>query len=292
MKTIILTLILSAFIFNCKAQNVDYIEKYHKVIYQGEKQLLFAHYDSALLYYQRAFANVPYGFSKDYRAAASIAHLCNNDKLAKSYLDSAIVRGFPYEYTKRAVKMYYKRKERIAFKIHYDSIYKLGLLKRDSNVQKKIQELIQRDQSHRRNLVNRTKEDDSLLNVDDSFVSAQLIKLLEQQRFGEKELGFIQYYNFTTILSHYVILWNEDMFFSLYKNGQIARLDYLFCILRKTIQGGYKSKYVTKYDKDGKLIDGKFHGTSEMDIIRIADGVPTKEEYIKLSKLKIPYYQP
>jgi len=280
MKRIILLSFLSLTCLKSFSQNVDYIEKYHKIVLKAELLLLENKCDSSLYYYQKAFSNVPYTFASDFKNAAYTAYLCENKELARQYIDSASVRGMPIK--KRLKKYYTNKADWVYFStIKYNQLINKGTGKTDSSMIHLIDSLYIEDQSVRQSKTydlswqNRCTETDSLI--------AECLRLyLLTGKISEGSLGRDAYRKFSIILFHYLFINDQDLIKKLYKNGCIDKGDFFYCITRPA-QWGKKTDFLVpemlKNDKYQIITD-------EIDNKRKEYGIPSVEQTKNLMKLR------
>ncbi len=256
-----------------KAQDVDYISNYHKIIYKSEQAIIKEDYNTALVYYDSAFNNVPYSFYNDYKNAAYIAYMANNNNKARQYLDSAVIRGVSF---KKQFKRYFddKSKWKRWKNTNYDSLVLVGTSRYDFKKIKIADSLGYIDQLYRTGGLKRNT--DSVLLYDDrnaKFIEQYLIN----NSLGEQELGAKKSGNIGLILLH---ISNEysPMIYYMYINGLIEKRIYYYAIVRKSLQFSQDSKYMSRRG----LVVSKREQDS-FDLKRKNDGIIT---IVELKKLK------
>ena len=267
--------------YNLFAQQKDYIELYHKVIYQGDLKMLEKQYDSALTYYEQAFSNVPYAFGFDYVTGAWLAYKTSKIEKACAYLDSAVLRGL---YIGGVHKEYFNNKEKWnEYKENkYPELFKIGQSRRNIFLVNLIDSLIKEDQKVR---INVSDEEFFRLSPKVDSSNAEILKAyINKSLMGEDVLGLECSWDFNTVLVHKLLM-DSDLMYKLYKEGKIYKVDYYYCIVRKSLQFDMDSKYL--YADKKKNINNK-----ELDKKRTEDGIPSIEMAKKLRKLRSSFYYP
>ncbi len=274
-------LLLTLFLYSCTlfSQDVNYINVYHKPILQAEEYILSSKFDSATVYYKKAFEQVPYVFCYDYVNAAYIAHRAGNNKLARVYLDSAVVRGAAIRLNR--MKIYFDDKQDwINFKKHkYYQLRKKGEARWDKKLISVVDSLYKEDQKYR-SLATKSMTNVSYYDVvrkNDSLVAIHVKKLLQSGKLTENSVGFKCFIQVSTIIYHF-LLEDEPFIYECYKNGLLEKRDYYDAATRMSLDFNKKHKYIP-FTNDKSLI-------KKSDSLRNIDGIISLEKLKYLKKFE------
>ena len=272
--------ILCIFMRSSFAQNINYIDSYHKVLLEGDLQMLEHDYDSALYFYQKAFSAVPYAFCFDYLSGSWVAHKAKRDDLALTFLDSAVVRGL---YIEKIPRFCFKNKAAWnAYKEYrYPELYEKGMSRHNQVLLKYVDSLLMVDQSIRGENIS----DDELIILSKVIDSTNLIAiqgLIDNGQIGESSLGFNASGEIFVLLLHGAFL-DQELMYNLYSNGFISKRTYFYSVMRNVNDFGIPVKYSTK---------NSYKSSSEIDSFRLKDGLPTMKVEKKLKRIKNRYYYP
>jgi len=272
-----LFLITSSF---CISQNVDYIESYHKVLYRGDLKVLDHNYDSALYYYQQAYANVPYAFCFDYLSGSWIAYKAHNKDLAVEYLDSAVLRGL---YIEEIPECYFNNKDEWnIYKVNrYPELYEKGMSRHNQTLLNYVDSIFEVDQSIRKTGIS----DEEFVAVSKVIDSTNLIAiqgLIDNGQIGESSLGYNASGKISLLLLHGAFL-DQELMYKLYSNGFISKRTYFYSVMRNVEDFGISVKY---------SMNNSNKSSSEVDSFRLKDGLPTRKVEKKLKRIKNAYYYP
>ncbi len=268
-------LLLTLFLYSCSlfSQDINYINVYHKPILQAEEYILSSKFDSALVYYKKAFEQVPYVFCYDYVNAAYIAHRAGNNKLARVYLDSAVVRGAAIRLNR--MKIYFDDKQDwINFKKHkYYQLRKKGEARWDKKLISVVDSLYKEDQKYR-SLATKSMKNvsyDDVVRKNDSLVAIHIKRLLQSGQLTEDAVGSQCFGKVGTIILHF-LLENKSFIYECYKKGLLEKRDYYDAATRMSLDANEKHRYMPLTDNK-TLVE-------KSDYQRNIDGI------IALSKLK------
>ncbi len=254
------------------SQDVNYIRVYHRPILEAEEYILQEKFDSALICYQKAFKQVPYVFCYDYVNAAYIAHKAGDNKTARVYLDSAVIKGAAININR--TKIYFDdKKEWYNFKKHrYNKLQDVGKARWNDKMIAEVNSLYKQDQKYRTLSTRSTKNVSyKVKRMHDSIVAVKTKKLLKSGKLTENSVGF-KSFGLISVIIYHALREDTAFMYECYKKGYFEKRDYYYAICRNSLQFNKESKYITL--------------TENPEFIKRADSLRNVDGIISQNKLK------